>query len=390
MGVTCACGSVLKDEKGLRKRRKYHCKINPIPEVLPEHGCEECDKKFNTLGGLQQHRRLAHRLLYNRECELAAEKYTTRAWTNEDRRRLAIEELRVMADPNITRINDALATIFGRTVDSIRGQRRTKIYLEIYEDVVNELEDGVLCLDPEPGSPAQPKVQSEVAQPEIQQVAGTSLGKAPCITPALIPAITPTYAPETIEPTAGPSGDPEAPNGDEDEFVTPPSSPGLPGGMIGDLHLSSPLSAEKRAEQRELVTTAHCPEVPRPLNHGPQGISVEGYNDVEGTNPSQDRLSEVPDPVFGYLWTSVQLPALKDFQDIFSEFLQGPWPSGRNIAGCDTWRTEGKFSAGTTRGCGYRFSAGFDWDWSWKTGDSSSEDGSPSGSKEEEKEGWTL
>lgn len=152
MGVQCACGRTLKNEIGLRKHRIHHCKVDPIVYSKLEYSCEVCGKKYATFAGLQQHRRLAHKNTYNRECELLAEKaekVAIKPWTEEEKRRMALEELRLEADPEVMKVNDALAEFLGRSVDAIRGQRRTRIYQNILEEVAVEVEEGTLTI---PGS----------------------------------------------------------------------------------------------------------------------------------------------------------------------------------------------------------------------------------------------
>lgn len=72
MTADCSCGASLKDERGLTKHKRLHCKLRATISTNPKLPCPDCDLEFDTNIGVSQHRRHIHQANYNRDNEASA------------------------------------------------------------------------------------------------------------------------------------------------------------------------------------------------------------------------------------------------------------------------------------------------------------------------------
>lgn len=132
----CRCGSVLKDERGLRKHLRLHCKIACITETVKVN-CNECGMGFPTQQGLAQHCRHTHPIIYNQECENLAIG-ARKNWTELEEKQLALAEVKLKHEPSTLPINEALAVLFDRTAEAIKCRRRLPRYRHLLSTIEKE------------------------------------------------------------------------------------------------------------------------------------------------------------------------------------------------------------------------------------------------------------
>lgn len=134
MGVTCECGSVLKDVIGLRRHKTRSCKLGRNTTT-----CPDCSLEWQNLQSLNQHRRQAHPVEYQRSLEIESNdpgRRRHRAWSALELRQLAQLEVDYDEGREKLALNYYLAEKLGRTYESIKGRRRD----EKYKDLVTELQ----------------------------------------------------------------------------------------------------------------------------------------------------------------------------------------------------------------------------------------------------------
>jgi len=99
--------------------------------------CADCGRCFPTLRGLSQHRRSAHLDVYH----LAPVNPIVRKkahWDREESVLMACEELRLRSC-GVSNINQELAKcVTGRTLEAVKGQRRSSSYREILDELEQE------------------------------------------------------------------------------------------------------------------------------------------------------------------------------------------------------------------------------------------------------------
>lgn len=138
------CGSVLIDDRGLRKQQRLHCKLARVTKLLT-FACPDCDAKYESQIGLAQHRKHAHPRQYNEDGEtIAANRVRPhRQWTPEERPLLARAEVHYINNPGPDTINVALSGIFGCKANAIRCQRRGREYSNFLRRAREEVERGL-------------------------------------------------------------------------------------------------------------------------------------------------------------------------------------------------------------------------------------------------------
>lgn len=116
-----------------------------------DHICGTCDRQFTTNRGLQVHIRRMHGAQFHSRRNAHATSH--RRWTDDERRILAMGELAARGRTDIKNLNVHLAKyLLGRTIDSIKGQRKQSAYKTILNqekakqevNTVHEEEDEVL------------------------------------------------------------------------------------------------------------------------------------------------------------------------------------------------------------------------------------------------------
>lgn len=130
MGIQCKCGTVLKDEKGLKKHRRHHCKVDRLPAEPLTLKCPDCDAMFAKPFGLSQHRRQAHKSSYNSEGE-AKSLGARKQWTPAEELRLAKFELQFRLNPPSSNMNCALGHLIGRSQAAVKKRRLNPSYRKI-------------------------------------------------------------------------------------------------------------------------------------------------------------------------------------------------------------------------------------------------------------------
>ena len=121
----------------------------------PVSVCDICNREFSTFAGMRLHQQKAHKALYNASVETSRNNIKKARWDPEETRLMAIHEAR------LTRIgtrfmNQALAEkIPDRTIESIKGQRKTQAYRELVRSLL-EAPDPATSQPPAPDPPPDP------------------------------------------------------------------------------------------------------------------------------------------------------------------------------------------------------------------------------------------
>lgn len=202
----CACGSVLKDEKGLRKHKRLHCKLDRVQEEL-RVSCPDCNNKYPTQQSLQQHRRQTHPQEYNRDGELAAAG-ARRAWSDLEVKKLSEAEAQLEKDPCITFLNRELANMFHRTIDAIKGRRKQPAYRALMEAARTRLMDAELIPGDSTEEEEDPNEEDQFVTPPASPTSILSSRDSETSTPAQHEANTTGPPAEAAPPTASDTSDP--------------------------------------------------------------------------------------------------------------------------------------------------------------------------------------
>lgn len=97
-----------------------------------DHKCDTCERQFTTNRGLQMHIRRMHATLFHSRGNKHVPSH--RRWTDDERRILAISELAARGRTDIRNMNVHLAkSQLGRTIESIKGQRKQLAYKTILD-----------------------------------------------------------------------------------------------------------------------------------------------------------------------------------------------------------------------------------------------------------------
>ena len=109
--------------------------IEPPVEVIRDEGtlafvCTHCARSFATKGGCSTHNRRAHPEQYHLIQAVAAATRPKQRWSNEEMLMMANQEAEMLlAGTSPVLINQQLCRVVsGRTLDGIKGKRRTKAY----------------------------------------------------------------------------------------------------------------------------------------------------------------------------------------------------------------------------------------------------------------------
>lgn len=96
--------------------------------------CQECGRIFDKLRGLSQHRRKAHPDTYGAAPDMPVARRKAR-WDREESVLMAREELRLLR-LGVKNVNQELVkSVPGRTLEAIKGQRRSSAYREILDSI---------------------------------------------------------------------------------------------------------------------------------------------------------------------------------------------------------------------------------------------------------------
>ena len=99
--------------------------------------CRLCDKRFATQRGLSQHERRSHATAYHLEIEKSTPAGLKTRWTEEEVAIMVGKEARILLNGGSRRINmDLEQVITGRTLQSIKGQRKVASYAHKVQDRV--------------------------------------------------------------------------------------------------------------------------------------------------------------------------------------------------------------------------------------------------------------
>lgn len=107
-----------------------------------DHKCDTCERTFTTNRGLQLHIRLTHATVFHSRGNTHVPVH--RRWTDDERRILAIGELAARGRTDIRNLNVHLAkSLLGRTIESIKGQRKQLAYKVILDQEKAKQDVGV-------------------------------------------------------------------------------------------------------------------------------------------------------------------------------------------------------------------------------------------------------
>lgn len=195
MGINCECGSVLKDQKGLQKHKKYVCKLVVREDVPLTHPCKDCDRAFASLQSLNLHRVQAHRIQYNKDMEDEVHaRSRIKLWTMIEEEDLAKAEITLMP-LNLPQLelNTRLGETIGRSADAVKKRRKMDRYLRILATTV---------LSPTQSKRSIPSTASP--QPSTSTAASTSPVHSGRVTRSQANKQRPWFGPVQVPPTTDP------------------------------------------------------------------------------------------------------------------------------------------------------------------------------------------
>lgn len=142
-----------------------------------DHKCDTCNRTFTTKSGLQLHIRRAHGAVFHSRRNARAT--SNRRWTDDERRILAINELVARDRTGIGNLNAHLAKhLLGRTIDSIKGQRKQLAYKAILSQEKAKRDANVMHEDVEEVPTSEPmSVQLPGGWTESEQALRLELAK---------------------------------------------------------------------------------------------------------------------------------------------------------------------------------------------------------------------
>lgn len=132
---TCKCnnGKIYATIQGLKQHQRRYCKGAPAPETFI---CNICERVFEKLCGLNQHKRHAHKDEYNAEKanENSRPAFSQYNWTKDEQKQLA--RIEATLDPTLPRkeIVRILSSNSNRTSNSIIKRRQRESYIQFVRE----------------------------------------------------------------------------------------------------------------------------------------------------------------------------------------------------------------------------------------------------------------
>lgn len=269
------------------------------------HSCSNCKQTFTSYAGLQQHRKQSHPIDYNLDCEIQASKAHNKPWSDVERMGMAKEEIKIILDPNVNKINETLAIKFRRTVDAIKGQRRTKVYRSLLKELqdvsINAVESFTpLNTDSPINLPRRPGLRSRLFKPAQISTPTTS------VTP-----VSATVSTTSISSEPEDTGNDNERDSDHEEYVIPPSPSFLNG--------TQDSSTSTRVDE---VRNSLLPLPSEPADDVSEDSVVEAELSAIQDNHLESELPPCEDVILWHLWHRVIESDMDHLKKDFSKYLE--------------------------------------------------------------------